>query len=157
MPDTRLRAAAAQAGIGPDDPLAPLLDALDQTAQRVRGLPDPAAEAAIAERVADGITERVEASLARRARTMEWRLFAYGGTAALGAVAIAFAAGWWAGAAQPVMTDLGPQQRQVVQMLRTNDMAAALDRCTPIPQNAGRACAVAIWLDPPPPAQQARR
>lgn len=139
----RLRRTMAEAGIGQDDPLAPLIEALADTAEQVRRGPDPEMERGIAQRVSAGIVAQVS------------RLsLAVAAAVGAGALALGIGIGWWIGSAQPVVTSLGPLNPAVLRLLQANDLAAALDRCTPIPQPSGRACAVAVWLEPPAPQAQ---
>ena len=56
--------------------------------------------------------------------------------------------GYWWSARQPVDTNLGQMSRNAVAVLQLNNLDAALNECTPIPQTSGRrACAVRLWLE----------
>lgn len=149
----RMRRAMAAASVGADDPVALLLTEVASIGDDLRRTPDPEAEDRMAQRVAAGITTRVEAALVRRGRLLELPGLLGAGAALVTVVALAFGGGWYAGQAQPVPSAQGPMSRDVLQVLRLNDMAAALEQGERVPQRGGgEARRVLLWTEAPSPA-----
>ena len=176
----QLRRVAAEAGIGPDDPLAPLVDELSVTVEALSKLPGDCgkkfdavdarlsaildkAEALAGMHIARQAALEIPKAVDRVVRMRYWWL------AVLFGVMLACAAcgGYWYGEMRRdeqvgqirAGLDLALNRNNAeiwLALMRMNQADNALENCRPVPQNTGgEACSFVLWtrLPPAPPAR----
>ena len=172
----QLRRVAAESGIGPADPLGPVIEALAETSDAVSALPDDCArrfdnlDARLAALLNDAkaaaageLAHTAGRALPAAVRELTFRqhrgMFLAAAAALVAALLIGAAGGYWFGwsdeATKYVQTPselgvalTGPAAADWTTLIRLNDIRRAERTCAP--QAGGVACSISLWVKPPP-------
>ena len=151
----RLRIVSSEMGIGPHDPMAPLIEALADVTAAITAARPGLDDAAVRD-----IGNMMIAHTNRNfLRATNWRTAVVGAVAVGALLVVVGVGGYWLGwRSEVVLTnDLGVLLRTnsasaqaALVLLRNNDLGNVMATCQPLPQPSGRkACALAAFTGPP--------